>query len=50
MVLWGSTADGKLLCGAPQDALQRPLKEKEKEGHLHWAVGPGCGVGIEVRM
>ena len=22
------------LCGAPQDELQRPLKEKEKEGHL----------------
>ena len=34
VVLWGSTADGKLLCEAPQDELQRPLKEKEKEGHL----------------
>lgn len=34
VVLWGSGADGKLPCGAPQDELQRPLKEKEKEGHL----------------
>ena len=34
VVLWGSTADEKVLCGAPQDELQRPLKEKEKEGHL----------------
>ena len=31
VVLWGSTADGKLLCGSPRDKLQRPLKVKEDQ-------------------
>lgn len=34
VVLWGSIADGKLLCGAPHDKLQRPLKEKENQANL----------------
>jgi len=34
VVPWGSIADGKLLCGAPHDKLQRSLKEKENQANL----------------
>ena len=34
VVLWESIADGKPLCGAPHDKLQRPLKEKENRANL----------------
>ena len=31
VILWGSITDEKLLCGAPHNELQRPLKKKENQ-------------------
>ena len=28
VILWGSIADGKLLCGSPHDKLQKPAEGK----------------------